>query len=166
MVEGTGGGHEQPRAGDRSTCLSALPTNPETEVPKARTVLYLLNPEHRSGKSKARFLSGHGYTAETWQELAETLRAHARQNQVARQEPTPLGVRFVVEGPELSSVHFLPDATPRSWSSHAKVVPVEPPCTRRISPNADAVFSRAQFRCHSLNTAIHVMGTAPACTMR
>src|SRR5438876_3708083 len=62
---GPGGGHEQPRAGDRSTCLSALPTNPETEVPKAGTVLYLLNPEHRSGKRKARFFSGHGYTADT-----------------------------------------------------------------------------------------------------
>src|SRR5438477_8959169 len=30
----------------------------------------LLNPNHRSGKSKARFFAGHGYATERWQELA------------------------------------------------------------------------------------------------
>ena len=62
-------------------------------------MLYLLDPNHRSGKSKARFFSGHGYAIERLQELAEALRTHARGNEVVKQETTPVGVRFVVEGP-------------------------------------------------------------------
>jgi len=76
-----------------------LPFVDEAEVPRAKIVLYLLNPNHRSGKSKARFFAGHGYVTEHWGELAEALRAHARENEVVKQEPTPLGLRLVVEGP-------------------------------------------------------------------
>lgn len=76
-----------------------LPLVNEAEVPRAKIVLYLLDENHRSGKSKARFFSGHGYAAEQWQELAEALRTHARENEVVKEETTPLGVRLVVEGP-------------------------------------------------------------------
>lgn len=76
-----------------------LPAVNQAEVPKAKIVLYLLNPEHRSGKSKARFFAGHGFAIENWQALAEALRQHAHDNEVAKEETTPLGERFVVEGP-------------------------------------------------------------------
>jgi len=76
-----------------------LPLVNEAEVPRAKIVLYLLDPNHRSGKSKARFFAGHGYGAERWQLLAEALRRHASENEVVKQETTPLGVRLVVEGP-------------------------------------------------------------------
>ncbi len=76
-----------------------LPLVNEAEVPQAKIVLYLLDPNHRSGKSKARFFAGHGYDIEHWQELAEALRTHARENEVMKQIATPLGVRLVVEGP-------------------------------------------------------------------
>jgi hypothetical protein len=76
-----------------------LPLLNEAEVPRAKIVFYLLDPNHRSGKSKARFFAGHGYATERWQELAGALRTHASQNEVVKQETTPLGVRLVVEGP-------------------------------------------------------------------
>jgi hypothetical protein len=76
-----------------------VPFIDEAEVPQAKVVLYLLNPEHRAGRSKARFFSGHGYVAEHWEEMAGALRTHGQENEVARREPTPLGVRLVVEGP-------------------------------------------------------------------
>jgi hypothetical protein len=76
-----------------------VPFIDEAEVPRAKIVLYLLNPEHRAGRSKARFFSSHGYAAERWEEMAAALRKHGRENEVAKQEPTPLGVRLVVEGP-------------------------------------------------------------------
>ena len=76
-----------------------LPLIDEAEVPRAKIVLYLLDPNHRSGKSKARFFAGHGYVTEHWEALAEALRTHARENEVLKQETTPLGVRLVVEGP-------------------------------------------------------------------
>jgi hypothetical protein len=93
-----------------------VPLIDQAEVPQAKIVLYLLNPEHRAGRSKARFFSGHGYTAERWEELAEALRTHGRENDIAKQETTPLGVRLVVEGPlalrdgvvaEIRSVWFI-----------------------------------------------------------
>jgi hypothetical protein len=46
-----------------------LPLVDAAEVPEAKIMLYLLNPEHRSGKSKARFFAGHGFTTERWQDL-------------------------------------------------------------------------------------------------
>ncbi len=76
-----------------------LPLVNEAEVPRAKIVSYLLDANHRSGKSKARFFAGHGYASEHWQELAEALRTHASENDVVKQETTPLGVRLVVEGP-------------------------------------------------------------------
>jgi hypothetical protein len=75
-----------------------LPFTNEAEVPRAKVALYLLNPNHRSGKSKARFFFGHGFNPECWEELAEALRRHALEHEVARQKTTPLGIRFVVEG--------------------------------------------------------------------
>jgi hypothetical protein len=70
----------------------------EAEVPKAKIVLYLLNPEHRRGKSKARFFVSRGFEAENWQNMASALRRHAAENEIAKEETTPLGVRTVVEG--------------------------------------------------------------------
>ena len=70
----------------------------EAEVPMAKIVRYLLNPNHRSGKSKARFFLSHGFTIEDWPKLATALREHASENGIVRQERTPLGERFIVEG--------------------------------------------------------------------
>jgi hypothetical protein len=76
-----------------------LPLVNEAEVPRGKIAFYLLDPNHGSGRSKARFFAGHGYAAERWQELAEALRAHARDNEVVKQETTLPGERLVVEGP-------------------------------------------------------------------
>ncbi len=38
-----------------------LPLADEAEIPKAKIVLYLLNPEHRRGKGKARFFVGRSF---------------------------------------------------------------------------------------------------------
>lgn len=75
-----------------------LPRADEAEVPSAKIVLYLLNPEHRAGKSKARFFASHGFSADDWQTLAKALRQHACEHDVTKEETTPLGIRMVVEG--------------------------------------------------------------------
>jgi uncharacterized protein DUF6883 len=75
-----------------------LPLANEAEVPRAKIVLYLLNPEHRAGKGKARFFASHGFGVEDWQKLADALRQQARDHEITKEEMTPLGARFVVEG--------------------------------------------------------------------
>jgi hypothetical protein len=75
-----------------------LPFADEAEVPRAKIVRYLLNPEHRAGKGKARCFASHGFTVEDWQKLAGAFRQHARDHEITKEETTPLGIRFVVEG--------------------------------------------------------------------
>ncbi len=75
-----------------------LPFADEAEVPQAKIALYLLNPEHRRGKGKARFFASRGFSKDNWQATAAALRQHAAENEIAREETTPLGVRMVVEG--------------------------------------------------------------------
>jgi hypothetical protein len=75
-----------------------MPFANEAEVPRAKIVLYLLNPEHRAGKGKARFFASHGFAVEHWQKLVDALRQHARDHDITGEANTPLGVRFVVEG--------------------------------------------------------------------
>ena len=53
-----------------------------------------------------------------------------------------------------------------SCSSQASAIPLPPPWSKRTCASASVVDSRAQSRCHSLITAIQVMGTTPACSMR
>src|SRR5882724_3660573 len=55
---------------------------------------------------------------------------------------------------------------PRSCISHANATPLPPPCSVRILAASASVDSRAQSRCHTPLRAIHVIGTAPACTNR
>jgi hypothetical protein len=75
-----------------------LPLADQAEVPEPKIVLYLLNPEHRAGKGKAGFFTSHGFDVEDWQKLAAALRQHAAEYEISKEEITPLGLRFVVEG--------------------------------------------------------------------
>jgi hypothetical protein len=67
-------------------------------IPRAKVVDYLLNEAHASGRHKATFFIGHGCEHDKWQDLADRLRRHAVDHSVAREEPSPFGTRFVVEG--------------------------------------------------------------------
>jgi hypothetical protein len=75
-----------------------LPHASRAQVPEAKIVKYLLNPEHRVGKSKAAFFLSFGFRAEKWQELADALRKHAEENEIVEAEETPFGTRYVVDG--------------------------------------------------------------------
>jgi hypothetical protein len=76
-----------------------LPNAQLATVPEQKVTHYLLNPAHPAGGSKAAFFLRFGFTVAEWQRLAEALRRHARENDVAATEQTPHGVRYVVDGP-------------------------------------------------------------------
>lgn len=75
-----------------------LPNADSLLVEQAKICEYLLNPTHRYGASKARFLAGFGFRSETWEELAAALREHGQTHEVSRQKETPFGPRYEVEG--------------------------------------------------------------------
>jgi hypothetical protein len=64
--------------------------------PKVRE--YLLSRTHPSGRHKAAWLIAHGFTPDDWKVLEEALRLHAATHEVASDEESPFGRRYVLEG--------------------------------------------------------------------
>jgi hypothetical protein len=101
-----------------------LPNHESATVPRDKITGYLLSATHRDGRHKAAFFASFGFTAENWQELATALLRHAGDHEVAREEDSPFGKRYVIEGimiaadgrtPRLRSVWFIESGadTPR-----------------------------------------------------
>jgi hypothetical protein len=76
-----------------------LPGAERAEVGETKIVKYLLSTTHRAGKSKAAFFMEFGFMPARWQELDSALRQHAMNNEIARQERTSFGTRYVIDGP-------------------------------------------------------------------
>ncbi|HEY3762476.1 MAG TPA: hypothetical protein VGN23_12080 [Verrucomicrobiae bacterium] len=66
-------------------------------VPERKVKLYLLNPSHPVGGSKALFFLQFGFTTTEWLQLANGLLQLARENEVVETEMTKHGRRYVVE---------------------------------------------------------------------
>ena len=75
-----------------------LPHVDRLETRKVKVVQYLLSSTHRAGKGKAAFFSAIGFTTSQWEDLANALQKHARDNAVVLTEDTPFGTRYVIEG--------------------------------------------------------------------
>src|SRR5262245_59121938 len=75
-----------------------LPNLEQAVVPEEKIINYLLSATHRDGRHKAAFFLGFGFRLEVWTELAAALRNHARAHDVVKEEPSPFGVRYVIEG--------------------------------------------------------------------
>jgi hypothetical protein len=75
-----------------------LPNAHLVVIEQAKICDYLLNPAHRYGASKARFFMAFGFRPEAWEELANALREHGQQNEVAKVKDTGFGPRYEVDG--------------------------------------------------------------------
>jgi hypothetical protein len=79
-----------------------LPNHRKAIVRREKLVDYLLSFIHKDGRAKAEFFTGFGFTAEHWEVLAEALKQHAAEHEVKKQEASPFGMRYIIEG-ELST---------------------------------------------------------------
>ena len=59
---------------------------------------YLLSETHEDGKSKAAFFMRFGFSAHEWETLADALREHIADHEVAGTLTTSRGVHYTVEG--------------------------------------------------------------------
>jgi len=75
-----------------------LPNAKQAVVEHEKIIGYLLNPQHRFGASKARFLAQFGFRPEEWTVLADALREHGRRYEVSKMKETGFGPRYEVEG--------------------------------------------------------------------
>jgi uncharacterized protein DUF6883 len=76
-----------------------LPNWDRATVPDSKIRDYLLSPTHRDGRFKAAFFTRFGFTRDDWVILADALLQHAREHEIAREESSPFGTRYVIEGP-------------------------------------------------------------------
>jgi hypothetical protein len=93
-----------------------LPNCENATLPQEKITGYLLSASHRDGRHKAAFFTAFGFTLENWQQLATALLHHATEHEVVREENSPFGKRYVIEGimraadgraPMLRSVWFI-----------------------------------------------------------
>lgn len=77
------------RAGGRVAALN-------WEISERKVRQYLLNIDHREGRSKAQFFLAYGFSETDWQFLACALRCHPADNPVAAEEETEYGRKLIV----------------------------------------------------------------------
>ena len=74
-----------------------LPNAERVLVEQRRVREYLLNREHESGGSKARFFIAHGFGSGAWELWRTSLIIHAGENTVTRTTQTRWGIRYTIE---------------------------------------------------------------------
>lgn len=75
-----------------------LPNASQAIVEPEKILEYLLNPEHRTGASKAIFFAKFGFGTERWEQLAAVLLAHGQTHRVSQVIETGFGPRYEVDG--------------------------------------------------------------------
>ena len=86
----------------RYTGLMKMPYCESAVVRPEKITDYLLSAAHPNGRHKAKFFTGFGFFAADWQLLANALVEHAVEHGVANVEPSPFGIRYVIEGKVVS----------------------------------------------------------------
>ena len=76
-----------------------LPNVENAEIPQSKITKYLLSTTHRAGKSKASFFMQFGFDVDRWEALAVALKQHAVENEIALDEKTIFGTRYIIDGP-------------------------------------------------------------------
>lgn len=80
-----------------------LPHLEQAVVPMEKLTGYLLSDTHPDGGPKAEFYRMFGYGIDNWQDLAQALLNHAAEHGIFKEEATPFGVRYVIEGPLIAA---------------------------------------------------------------
>ncbi len=76
-----------------------LPNIQTVEIAEAKIKAYLLNTLHPDGKSKAQFFEGLGFSADSWEVLADSLRQLANKFSVSQSVESIHGLKYIIEGP-------------------------------------------------------------------
>lgn len=74
-----------------------LPNGVQAEISMQKLIGYCLNPEHSSGKHKARVFASMGITAENAEVLQQLVQTAAIEGEVVQQDTTAFGQQFKVD---------------------------------------------------------------------
>jgi hypothetical protein len=76
-----------------------VPNAENAYVEERKITRYLLSDTSVDGAPKAAFFREFGFRAEDWATLASAIAQRVRTNECTRSEPTPFGMRYIVDGP-------------------------------------------------------------------
>jgi hypothetical protein len=76
-----------------------VPNADKAVIAPEKLCLYLLNPAHRRGGSKAKLLLSLGYSADDWQRLESDLRAHHLSAEIECEAESDYGQRYEIVAP-------------------------------------------------------------------
>lgn len=82
--------------------MAFVPNREQAEVPYEKVVDYLLSPTHPVGRSKAAFLTRHGFDLSSPDVLIDAMLDHVRDNEIAHVQTSRYGSKFRVDGPLLT----------------------------------------------------------------
>ena len=74
-----------------------LPNRENVVIEASKLTDYLLNPEHKRGRQKARLLMKCGYSRDNWQQLEVDIRRFHLNADVSRVRDTPYGKRYEIK---------------------------------------------------------------------
>ncbi len=75
-----------------------LPCAEEAIVTRKKIEHYLLCFDHPTGRFKAEFFSGYGFSVDSWNVLADALTRHATAHDVAELVDSAFGTKYIIEG--------------------------------------------------------------------
>ena len=75
-----------------------LPGAKQASVRPGKVTEYLLSASHPNGRHKAHFFRAFGFSVDAWQVLEHALLQHAKEHYVFKADPSPFGVRYVIDG--------------------------------------------------------------------
>ena len=67
-------------------------------IPKRKITEYLLSNTHPVGKSKAKYFEQYGFSAESWEIMADALSVFVNENEISSIQNTNFGERYVIDG--------------------------------------------------------------------
>lgn len=75
-----------------------LPNLDRAVVSTEKILGYLLSATHSTGRHKARFFERFGFSRAAPELLAQSLREHARSNDITASERSQFGARYIIDG--------------------------------------------------------------------
>lgn len=75
-----------------------IPGLDDAVISRAKITDYLLSTTHPAGRHEAAFFLGHGFAAESWKVLRDSLLDLARRHEVSEATTTAYGKKLVIDG--------------------------------------------------------------------
>ncbi len=100
-----------------------IPGLDDAVISRAKITDYLLSTTHPAGRHEAAFFLGHGFAAESWKVLRDSLLDLARRHEVSEATTTAYGKKLVIDGDLSAPMDEAPGPARSGSSKLARISP-------------------------------------------